>query len=189
MRRVILALSLAVVFMVVGVGTAFAHPNPGKGPHNENGNTTLDVYANEGFGGNLGVAIENWNEGNFSATAPIIKRVTSKSKADVWVHYNFPGQTGAAHQHFDNRVDEIHISTESPNPQWVLTHELGHSYSMQDLTHEECDAIAPDPETGRKSIMCHSRWEGGDITAHDREDLLLLPNQRITAAAIRHKTH
>ena len=202
-RRYWAALLFAVLLLCASAGAASAHPNPGKGPHNENGNATLDVYTDEPFYGALGTAITNWNERNTSPTAPLIRKVSSIVKADVYVHYNRPGQTGAAHQHYDDRVDEIHISTESPNPPWVLTHELGHSHSMQDLTTEECAAIAPDPATGYKSIMCHARWEGGDITQHDAEDLYLIPNKRVTLAEVvtapikakkfvtsaRHKTH
>jgi hypothetical protein len=171
----------AALLLVAWQGLAEAHPVlSGKGPHNENGNTTLDLYRADNFNGAFNTAINNYLEVQNFGQAPRPRVVTSLYQADVIVRYNDSTETGAGFIHYaEPRIDTLRISRTGAYPVWLLTHELGHGYSMRDLTMEECSYITPDPATGFKSIMCHSRWESGDLTAHDREDLLLIPNKRV----------
>jgi hypothetical protein len=176
-RRSWLVILASVVLALIYTGAAEAHPNT-RGPHNENGNTTLDIYKVGNFNGALGEAIANYGEGNLG-NAPKPRTVSTQAQADVLVRYLNPGEVGAGFSHRNGAIDILRISPTSPNPVWTLTHELGHAEAMQDLTMAECDLIAPDPVTGYKSIMCHARWEGGDLTAHDWKDLQMIPNHRL----------
>lgn len=157
--------------MISAAGQANADVS-GTGPHNENGNATMDYYWNANFHGSMQMVLDDFNNTPRFASAPKARRVYTKEEADVWIHW----ESDASPAWFSHRegVDEIGINPNVDGGKTgtkVFTHETAHSYSEQHMTDEECaKAIGG-------SVMCPRFWNPHHLTLTDNMFLRKLPNE------------
>jgi hypothetical protein len=163
---------------------AWAHMSD-LGPHNENGNVWMDLYRHQDFNGNLRAAAHNFSEEETGGLneAPYPRIVSLFDAADLEVVRQpcvDDGNSESFFMHRKNGPDLVSMGNCVEYPKWILTHEIKHGYGGQHI--ENCaEVIEPDPRylpEIRRSVMCAKRWNSGDLTRHDKDDLRNIPNQR-----------
>ena len=153
---------------------ALAHAGD-SGPHNHNGNDTLDIYASRDgqWNGSIRLIIADVNDTPNPGNMPPARRVRTPEEADVIFVRDANASSPGTFTHRSSGVDVIKIRPTvdgGETGERVFIHELGHAYSLQHMTDSEC-AAAPGG-----SVMCPRWWNPHRLTAHDEADLRALPN-------------
>jgi hypothetical protein len=189
MLLAVLALAILLPTVVYAAGGGLiAKYTDAQGPHNENGNSTLDVFVEDDFQGGVDKAIDDINNTTNRNKMPLVRKVDTREEADLVVFYDetIQAQTSSYFQHNPNMPDYIRINTwEQTQPRRLGTgkpffHEFGHDYSR---THQYHDGVN-DPECATiegGSVMCKDPYnsaDSGGLSPHDDEVSRRLSNKR-----------
>lgn len=172
---VLIAIISLLAFPSVALADFFSNVN-GNGPHNHNGNTTMDFYVEpgQGMGQSVNTVIADFNDTRNPNDMPLARRVQYKDNADVWIHRNNGGGGALIPHHASTEPDEITIDWNvdgGATGERVYVHEMYHAYSGRHMTDEEC-ALS---ESG--SVMCSGQYNPNHLTIFDGWNLRRLPNE------------
>lgn len=142
----------------------------GTGPHNENGNNTLDVCTPDNWDGALGAAINDFNFAD-RGNAPKARQVELCSNADIkLIKVPYTAQDSPGLFSHGSGVDIASIrntvDNNGPNMPRLIRHEaLGHGAGMS--------------HTGRnvQSVMSGYPYDADHFTTYDRGEIRKLPNK------------
>lgn len=151
-----------------------------SGPHNHNGNSTMDFYWNDDFGGSMRLVIEDINNTRGSASMPKARRVYSKSAADIVVVRDPEIRAGRfTHTPNPDKPDVIRIGwgvDGGSTGERVYIHEAMHGYSLQHISsvygYRKCANI------NYRSVMCNHSPQ--HLTRYDNWNLRQLDNKWTT---------
>lgn len=175
LRRKGVLLAFALLLCMSVAVPALATTN-GNGPHNENGNSTMDYCVTSDFNGAVGAAINDYNNTPDSRNMPMARQVADCANADAKIFYvpysaidsaGLFGHNQGTGSGDASKVDWIRIrnTVDGPNLASTLRHEMGHSYSLQ---HTGANVY---------SVMSGGSYKTDTLTPYDNADLRSLPNK------------
>lgn len=143
-----------------------------NGPHNHNGNKTMDLYWTHNFHGSMRLVMRDFNNTPRKNNMPLIRRVHDRSQADVVIQVK-PDIKGGRFKGTHHKLgpDRIVIGSNvdgGDTGERVIVHEVFHAYSAHHLG-DKCVII------GYKSVMC--KHSPGHLTRLDNWNLRHITNK------------